>query len=224
MVLDLLIWLALVIAMFVLVPFKPPTQSKQQPSDEQKETEIATISEPSDDQREEWLDLKKLEYARTGDRYENIYRAIWQNFSYMAVLAGGILTFTSKTFDPPLVFALALTPLVFWFLATFLPMDFYGDATRTRASNIEREINALCFKGKDDPRLRHFISFKDSKFKWRVQNAVAVTGAIVMMLWLLSLVVAIHHRVQRQSKTPNSALEQLNAAQDSLVRLTRRFS
>jgi hypothetical protein len=43
--------------------------------------------------REKWYDLHKMEYELAAARYENIYRAIWQNFSYMAVLAGGILTF-----------------------------------------------------------------------------------------------------------------------------------
>src|SRR5687768_6985149 len=100
MILDLVIWVLLVIAVFVLVPFRPPAQAKQPLTDDEKDNEIASISEPRDDQqRQEWLELKKLEYIRTGDRYENIYRAIWQNFSYMAVLAGGILTFASRTFE-----------------------------------------------------------------------------------------------------------------------------
>lgn len=42
------------------------------------------------------FELFKLEYQQAADRFENIYKAIWQIFSYMGVLAAGILTFGAR--------------------------------------------------------------------------------------------------------------------------------
>lgn len=52
-----------------------------------------------DEPRKDWehiFGLFKLEYEQAAERYENIYKAIWQIFSYMGILAAGILTFGSR--------------------------------------------------------------------------------------------------------------------------------
>lgn len=127
------------------------------------------------------LELFKLEYERAAERYENIYRAIWQNFYYMAVLAGGIIAFGPReAFPLALLAAVALVPLVVWFWATFLPMDRYGQLTRARLAFIEHILNKtflekelgddwLEYKDKrlgklgDRKRLRHYQLFYEPK-------------------------------------------------------------
>jgi hypothetical protein len=42
------------------------------------------------------LELYKLEYERCAIRYDDIYKAVWTNFSYMSVIAGAVLTFGSS--------------------------------------------------------------------------------------------------------------------------------
>jgi hypothetical protein len=69
----------------------------------------------------------KLEYDKAAQRYENVYRAIWQNFYYMAFFAGGIFAFGPNVIPLSLLAAIGLTPLVFWFWASYLPMDNYED-------------------------------------------------------------------------------------------------
>ena len=81
------------------------------------------------------FDMFKLEYELAAQRYENIYKAIWQNFSYMAVLAAGILTFGSKngSFRWNEILSIALLPLVFWFLATYIPAEILSTVSRMLA-------------------------------------------------------------------------------------------
>ena len=196
MLINLLIWAVLAIAMLILL---------RRPKDKPKESRSKIDSPFADEARHaKWYDLKKLEYERAADRYDNIYKAVWQNFSYMAVLAAGILTFGSKSFDgahPSPLVALALTPLVFWFLATFLPLDHYGNETRERLKDIEEEINDIYFPKPNDPKLKHFILFGETKHRlketkqWRVQDAVWVAGRLITAGWLLAIVIAIHNAI-----------------------------
>jgi hypothetical protein len=151
---------------------------------------------------EKWFELKKLEYDKAADRYDNIYRAAWQNFSYLAVLSGGILAFGAKDLYWATAYCLALTPLAFWYIATFLPLDHYGDKTRNRLSLIEDEINQIYFPKPTDPKLRHFTSFRVSKYKWRVQDAVGYFGIVVCLFWVQMVVLAAHHAVDPSSARP----------------------
>lgn len=214
-----LIWIVfLALMLMVARPKKPRSTPTERAPD------VADIDQPADnDERTNWLDLKKLEYTQTSERYENIYRAIWQNFSYMAVLAGGILTFGSKELDHPTLVALALTPLVFWFLATFLPLDHYGDATRARVSQIEREINAISFPADKHPRLRHFISFRDSKFTWRVQDAVVWAGRIVIFAWTIAVVLSARYWINHLRNPPSTVTTHVVKAMDSLAVARRQL-
>ncbi|ACK69842.1 hypothetical protein PCC7424_1398 [Gloeothece citriformis PCC 7424] len=96
----------------------------------------------NDEQWQPTFNMFKLEYEQAAQRYENIYRAIWQIFQYMAFLAGGILTFASKsnTFSQENIIFFALTPLVFWFLAIYIPMNKNGKNTKKCLTNIEEKI------------------------------------------------------------------------------------
>lgn len=89
------------------------------------------------------LELYKLEYERGAVRYEDIYKSVWTNFSYMAIVAGGILTFGSNFFreHPNWLALLACLPLFFWYMATFIPLNYYGDEARRRLGRIEETVN-----------------------------------------------------------------------------------
>jgi hypothetical protein len=41
------------------------------------------------------LALYDLEYKSGVKRHDDIYKSMWTNFSYMAILSGGILTFSA---------------------------------------------------------------------------------------------------------------------------------
>jgi len=113
------------------------------------------------------FDVYKLEYEKCADRYENIYKGIWQNFSYMAALSAGIASFGEKTLGPWLWFA-ALAPLVFWYFATYLPMDSYARQARSRAGKIENVLNELFLgfestdSSKSDQRIQHYHEFGET--------------------------------------------------------------
>jgi hypothetical protein len=40
-----------------------------------------------------------MEYEKAAERYENLYRALWQNFSYLSLLSAAILTFGSNQLE-----------------------------------------------------------------------------------------------------------------------------
>lgn len=162
-------------------------------------------------QIQEWPEFLRLEYEKAAERYENIYRAIWQNFSYMVVVAGGILTFGAKQLDPPVLYFMALTPLVFWLVATFLPLDHYGDELRARLRQIEREINKVYFPKRTDPRIRHFSRFRSLGYRWRVREAVTVFGRVIALGWLWFFVLAAHHELSRLTGLPTSGFYQTEA-------------
>src|SRR5436190_14389232 len=152
---DTLVWAVLVLAFLILVRRPPSTKLPHDP----------TLSPSGLTAGEKWYELKTLEYKLAAERYDNIYQAVWQNFSYMAILSGGIATFGVKDqggLQPHLV-ALALTPLLFWFLASYLPLDHYGNETRERLAAIETELNNLYFSGEKDPKLQHFRLFEATK-------------------------------------------------------------
>jgi hypothetical protein len=98
------------------------------------------------------------EYEGGAKRYEDIYKAIWQNFSYMAVLAGAILTFGKDSLGTELAAFIACFPLLFWFWATFEPLNKYGDDVVKRLSEIEQALNQLVF-GAPERGMSHFRGF-----------------------------------------------------------------
>jgi hypothetical protein len=243
--LDIVTWLALLIVATWLFNGLTTGLSEKERNEEQEKQAKACDELPSplerDARLQKWFDLLKLEYEKAADRYDNIYRAIWQNFSYMAVLSGGILTFGSSDFDRPLLYFLALAPLTFWFVATFLPMDHYGDQTRARLSRIEDQINCAYFPEENDPRLEHFKLFRLSKYRWRVQDAVHYFGIAVTAVCVLMAVLAGHDALStsggRWRTGSRKALEvepqpfhvemrnpETEAVRDSLALLSRRVA
>jgi hypothetical protein len=97
----------------------------------------------------EAIDVYKMEYETCARRYNDLYTAAWTNFSYMALFAGGILTFGGSRFIVPVTALLSCLPLLFWWIATFEPLNKYGDQVQYDLGNIERAINALCFPKRD---------------------------------------------------------------------------
>ena len=181
-----------------------PSDKDQEEQKKREEKESHELPSPLYEayRLEKWFELKKLEYEKAAERYDNIYRAVWQNFSYLAVLAGGILAFGAKDLTWAAAYFLSLTPLAFWYLATFLPMDHYGDETRKRLLLIEDEINLIYFPKPTDPKLRHFTLFRLSKYKWRVQNAVHYFGVVVCAFWALMGVLTVHRVIDPSSGGP----------------------
>ena len=163
-------------------------------------SELPRHAFPVKEPYEKWFELLKLEYEKGADRYENIYRAIWQNFSYAVAVGAALLTFAATKLRIDFLQFVALSPVVFWFVATFIPMNRYGELTRARLRQIEREINLVFFNAEDARRhglgFRHFTSFASARSLWRVGDVVHFTGALVGLywLWLLSSVVANHKK------------------------------
>lgn len=150
---------------------------------------------PGSDQNKPWLELLKLEYEKGADRYENIYKAIWLNFSYSVAVGAAILTFAAAKLRLDLLQFLALSPVVFWFVATFIPMNYYGELTRARLRQIEADINAVFF-GDSGLGFRHFTKFAAARAFWRVGDVVHLTGGLIGLYWIwqLASVLTVSHR------------------------------
>src|SRR5215475_11510324 len=88
-------------------------------------------------QRDLKFELYKLEYERGAIRYEDVYKAVWQIFSYMTAVSGAFLAFGGNRFQQNLFWALVLAPLVYWFFCTYLPLNGYGDKISKRLGEIE---------------------------------------------------------------------------------------
>ncbi len=120
------------------------------------------------------FELFKLEYEQSAERYENIYKAIWQIFSYMGILAAGILTFGSRSSSLPIQVTafIALTPLLFWFLAIYIPMNNYGEKAREHLGNIEIRFNNISLYLFNHPwELKHYRDFANKKKAQNPQNS-----------------------------------------------------
>src|SRR5260370_41862749 len=77
-------------------------------------------------QYKEAIEIYKMEYERCVQRYNDLYNAAWRNFSYMAILAGGILSFGGTRFVTPLTACLACLPLLVCWWAEFDALKRYG--------------------------------------------------------------------------------------------------
>lgn len=104
------------------------------------------------------LELYKLEYERCSIRYEDIYRAIWTNFSYLTVVSGAILAFGSNQLDIMLASFIACFPLLFWYWATYRPMDKYANDTLKTLESLESTLNS-----KYPVKLQHYSNFLKTK-------------------------------------------------------------
>jgi hypothetical protein len=96
------------------------------------------------DKEEKLVDLLTKEYEIAAQRYDNIYNATWRIFSYMAIVSGGILSFGAEAIDPWWVAGvIACIPLIFWYFASFIPLNQHGDRVSARIVNIERSLTKI---------------------------------------------------------------------------------
>lgn len=113
------------------------------PDDKLDAYRLSTITAQKEPVNREHFDLYKMEYERSALRYDDLYKAAWTNFSYMALVAGAILTFGRESFMTEVSIFLATIPLLFWWIATFEPLNRYGDQVQMRAACIEKLLNDL---------------------------------------------------------------------------------
>jgi len=163
------------------------------------------------------LEAYKLEYEKCAQRYDDVYKAAWTNFSYMAIVAGAILTFGGDRFLPELSAFLACIPLLFWWLASFEPLNRYGDQVIERLSCIELILTNLYSLDTLTPKqtaavarhkgLRHFRNFKErekkgikipasKKFRWAIAGIIFFfgllrLGLIISAIWRFNALVDI---------------------------------
>src|SRR5262249_2475558 len=125
--------------------------------------------------------LYKDEYSRVADRYENIYKAVWTNFSYMTAIAGAVLAFSAGRLPLRLTLFLAGLPLAFWYLTTYLPLDRYGDGALDRLCTLERT-----FRCKFKANVRHFTAFRELKEDSTPCWLIVITAAAQLVgVWLV---------------------------------------
>jgi hypothetical protein len=146
---------------------------------------------------EVWRELLTLEYQKGAERYENIYKAIWLNFSYAVAVGAAIVTFGATKLRIDLLQFVALCPIIFWFVATFIPMNHYGELTRGRLRDIENDLNSVFFRDSSGNPIKyssgrllgfqHFARFGDARAAWRVGDVVHITGALIGLYWLWTL-------------------------------------
>src|SRR5581483_11572416 len=78
--------------------------------------------------------------------------------------------------------SLALLPLIFWFMATFEPLNRYGDGVKKRLAEIERRV-APIFGTRAT--LGHFGEFAvPPAWQHRVRYRVGIAFSIVLGLWV----------------------------------------
>lgn len=182
--------------------------------------------------RDYTFEMFKLEYEQAAQRYENIYKAIWQIFQYMALLAGGILTFASKDsrFPSSFIFLIALAPLIFWLWAIYIPMDGYGKSARQHLENIEQSINHK-FNPSDFWNISHYTKFYETtnKLSWTVRPVIVSIGVFASVLWFYLVCINFSYITQLISgnisetngiqTNPVSVVEQKYPSQDIINKL-----
>lgn len=176
------------------------------PESELQEFRVASAHAQEPALAKDAIDLYKMEYETCAKRYNDLYSAAWTNFSYMALFAGGILTFGGTRFVTSLTAFLACLPLLFWWIATFEPLNRYGDQVQKDLGDIENALNALCFpntlitaveSGLDKPQTRpkgltHFQDFANREpAQLSVSKAFAKT-LVAIFLFAVLLMFALH--------------------------------
>lgn len=155
--------------------------------EERRKVELELYKNDFSSKDEFAADLYKVEYEQAAERYENIYKAVWTNFSYMSLVAGGILTFGGNILGDPVFTAfLACIPLLFWYVVTFVPMNTYGDRAVERLAQIEALVN-----DKYGTRLDHFSSFNRRRYRvWHILTRPSVRFAMLLFFVILALTAA----------------------------------
>src|SRR6266404_6889636 len=177
------------------------------------------------------IDLFKMEYERCAQRYNDLYNSAWTNFSYMVLVAGGILTFGGERFISSVTVFLACLPLLFWWAATFVPLNRYGDDVQDELVRIEEALFAIgVFDGLKSPAdkgLRHFQNFSKRGKKrtardipaqegydrkndnepslretyWRVRNVVLIAAVLLVITAGTCGVLMVLHVIKGESLT-----------------------
>ncbi len=152
--------------------------------------------EMPDSPYKEAVEIYKMEYEKAAQRYNDLYNAAWTNFSYMALVAGGLLTFGGARFVTPLTAFLACLPLLFWWIATFEPLNRYGDKVQGELEKIEKALTPLCishdFPLDAQKGLTHFSDFAKRGQResavldkiWRVRYVVRGAAGMLLLLTL----------------------------------------
>ena len=180
-------------------------------SEQQKPTSAAN---KGDSVYKEAIEIYKMEYESCAQRYNDLYNAAWTNFSYMALVAGGILSFGGARFVTPFTAFLACLPLLFWWLATFEPLNRYGDHVETQILKIEKALNALSIsqlKGvAEDAKkgLTHFEDFANLRRGTQKPSKIEylLLGSVFVLLLLLSLSTFLNIQVRALSITLTAIL------------------
>lgn len=131
------------------------------------------------------LDAYKLEYEETQEHYRDGYRAVWTNFSYITVAIGAIVAFGSRTAAIPVPWLKVISAglWLFWWAATFKPLDDYGEQRADVLQEVEGKMNELL----GATVLTHWTrlnAFRRGRC-WRVKNIVflGMIVALVVFLW-----------------------------------------
>jgi hypothetical protein len=143
------------------------------------------------------IELLKHEYQTLAGRYENIYKAIWQNFSFVSIVAAGILTFASNALQTWAAIFLAGLPFVFWFLGQYVPLNRYGEDAREELGKIEKQLNDLV----PGAELSSYKNFHDQahkpvcerlcKGRYRVVEAMWFFFVIGLIFWFVAFSLAL---------------------------------
>ena len=171
------------------------------PEDQLQQYKTVAVSGGQSSSNKEAIDLYKMEYERCAQRYDDLYGAAWTNFSYIALIAGAILTFGSDSFMTEVSIFVATLPLLFWWIATFEPLNRYGDQVQARAACIETLLNEAVGIGSPERRrdqesaegecekgLRHFQDYSKRQFErieWR-------KFGIIGLFWIALSVIVIY--------------------------------
>ncbi len=165
-------------------------------SDEDLEQyKIVSAESEKPSSNEKTIDLLKMEYEVCARRYNDLYNSAWTNFSYMALFSGGILTFAGSRFVMPLTAFLACLPLLFWWAATFEPLNRYGDEVQSDLVDSENALNALGvtpygLRGEAGKGLNHFQKFASREARTS-NTGTAIKWAVGLLLLVLSLLIAV---------------------------------
>lgn len=138
------------------------------------------------DEKENALNLYRLEYERASIRYNEIYQSVWSIFSYLAIVSGAILTFGGKFFEPEYAIIFSIAPLMFWYWATYEPLNSYADKVLQRLKDIEK-----IFFDEYKADIKHYTIFCSREgVKWyrRVRVIVRISGGLLLILALLSII------------------------------------
>ena len=148
-----------------------------------------------DDCSKEAIDIYKMEYERCAQRYNDLYNAAWTNFSYMALVAGGILSFGGSRFVTPFTAFLACLPLLFWWLATFEPLNRYGDHVEQQILKIEKALNALSISrltNVADEAKKGLTHFEDFAKRGGVEGPSGIEKIILWSAFVLVLLFSLN--------------------------------